>query len=124
MSLFKLLIEKFLTENKCCPTLSEVLVPKVASWVDKNTKINVSDRGSITENLLKCSAGQAHGGHRTLDGRWGGLDARGQTPGGVQGTVGGEGMAGGHPEEERTPVALPKDADEARTNESPEFAKG
>ena len=57
MSSFELLVEKFLTENICHMTLSEMLVPEVASWVDKNTKINVSDRGSVTENLLKCLAG-------------------------------------------------------------------
>ena len=57
MSLFEPLIEKFLTENKCHLTLLEALVPKVALWVDKDTKINVSDCGSVTENLLKCSAG-------------------------------------------------------------------
>ena len=100
MTSFELLVENFLTENKCCLTLLEALVPKVALWVDKNMKINMSDRDSVTESLLKCSAGRAHSGHHTLDGQWGGLDAGGQTPGGMQGTAGDKGMAGGCPEEE------------------------
>ena len=68
MSSFELLVEKFLTENICHPTLSDALVPKVATWIDINMKINVSDRGSVTENLLRCSAGGAHGGHCMSDG--------------------------------------------------------
>ena len=75
MSSFETLVEKFVTKNKCGPTLSDVLVPEVASWVDKNMKINVSACGSATVNMLKCLAGGAHGGHSLSDGSWRGLDA-------------------------------------------------
>ena len=81
MSSFKTLIEKFVAENKCCLMLSDMLVPKVVSWVDKNTKLNVSAHGSVTAKMLKRSAGGAHGHHSLSDGRRGGLDARRRTPG-------------------------------------------
>ena len=45
MSLLKLLIDRLLTENICCPTFSDVLAPEVATWIDKSTKINLRDRG-------------------------------------------------------------------------------
>ena len=57
MSLLEILVDKFLTENICRPTLADALVPEVATWIDNSTKINVSDCGSGTENLLRCSAG-------------------------------------------------------------------
>ena len=68
MSSFELLVEKFLTENICHLTLVDALVPEVATWIDKSMKINVSDHGSVTENLLRCLAGGAHSGHCTSDG--------------------------------------------------------
>ena len=57
MSAFETLLEKFVTENKCRPTLTDALVPEVVAWVEKNTKLNVSDRGSAALEVLKCSAG-------------------------------------------------------------------
>ena len=55
MTSFETLFEKFVAENKCRLMLSDMLVPEVASWVDKNTKINVSARGSATMKVLKHS---------------------------------------------------------------------
>ena len=69
MTSYDILLEKFVAENKCRPTLADALVPKVIAWVDKNTKINVSDRGSATVRVLNQSAGGAHGGHKPSDGR-------------------------------------------------------
>ena len=57
MSSFETLLEKFVAENKCCPTLADTLVPEVVAWVEKNTKLNVSDRGSAVLEVLKHSAG-------------------------------------------------------------------
>ena len=81
MTSFETLLEKFVAENKCRPTLADVLVPEVITWVDKNTKINVSDRGSAAVRVLKQSAGGAHGGHKPSDGRRRGLVARRRYPG-------------------------------------------
>ena len=75
MTPFETLLEKFMAENKCRPTLADALVPEVIAWVDKNTKINVSDRGSTVVRVLKQSAGGAHGGHKLSDGRRRGLVA-------------------------------------------------
>ena len=69
MTSYDILLEKFVTENKCRPTLADTLVPEVIAWVEKNTKINVSDCGSATVRVLKQSAGGAHGGHKPSDGR-------------------------------------------------------
>ena len=69
MTSYNTLLEKFVAENKCRPTLADALVPKVIAWVEKNTKINVSDRGSAAVRVLKQSAGGALGGHKPLDGR-------------------------------------------------------
>ena len=57
MSAFKMLLEKFVAENKCRPTLTDALVPEVVAWVEKNTKLNVSDRRSAVLEVLKHSAG-------------------------------------------------------------------
>ena len=81
MSSFETLIEKFVAENKCRLMLSDMLVPKVVSWVDKNTKLNVSAHGSIAAKMLKRLAGGAHSCHSLSDGRRRGLDARRGTPG-------------------------------------------
>ena len=51
MTSIETLLEKFVAENKCRPMLADALVPEVVAWVEKNTKINVSDRGSAT---VKC----------------------------------------------------------------------
>ena len=83
MTSFKTLLEKFVAENKCRPTLADVLVPEVVAWVEKNTKINVSDRGSAAVRVLKCSAGGAHGGHNPSDGKQRGLVAGCGHPGRV-----------------------------------------
>ena len=99
-------------ENICRLTLSNVLAPEVATWIDKSTKINVCDRGVGNGSLLSWPAGGAHGGHHTSDGYRGGLDAGGRPPNGVQGTAGGEGMAVSRSEKERTPVAPPRDVGE------------
>ena len=61
MTSFETLLEKFVAENKCHPMLADALVPEVVAWVEKNTKINVSDHGSATVKVLKRSAGEAHG---------------------------------------------------------------
>ena len=108
MSLLELLVDRLLTENICRPTLANMLAPEVATWIGKSTKINVSDRSFGIGSWLRRSAGGAHGGHCTSDGHRGGLDARGRPPSSAQGTAGGEGMAGSRPEEEHTPIALPK----------------
>ena len=122
MSSLELLVDRLLTENICRPTLSDTLAPEVASWIGKSTKINVSDRGFGIGSWLRHSAGGAHGGHCTSDGQRGGLDAGGQPSSGTQGTAGDEGMAGGRPEEERTPVATPKDTNKTQADKSPECA--
>ena len=57
MSSLELLIDRLLTENICHPTLADALAPEVATWINKSTKINISDRGSVTENLLRCLVG-------------------------------------------------------------------
>ena len=57
MSSFETLLEKFVAENKCHPTLADMLVPEVIAWVEKNTKINVRDRGSAAVKVLKRLAG-------------------------------------------------------------------
>ena len=57
MSSFKTLLKKFMAENKCRPTLADALVPEVVAWVEKNTKLNVSDCGSTALEVLKCLAG-------------------------------------------------------------------
>ena len=57
MSSFKTLLKKFVAKNKCHPTLADALVPEVVAWVEKNTKLNVSDRGSAALEVLKHSAG-------------------------------------------------------------------
>ena len=57
MSAFETLLEKFVAENKCHPTLTDMLVPEVVAWVEKNTKLNVSDRGSTALEVLKRLAG-------------------------------------------------------------------
>ena len=57
MSAFETLLEKFVAKNKCRPTLTDVLVLEVVAWVEKNTKLNVSDRGSAALEVLKRSAG-------------------------------------------------------------------
>ena len=44
MSSLELLVDRLLMENICRPTLSDVLAPEVATWIDKSTKINVRDR--------------------------------------------------------------------------------
>ena len=67
MTSYDILLEKFIAENKCCPTLADALVPEVIAWVEKNTKINMSDRGSAVVRVLKQSAGGAHGGHKPSD---------------------------------------------------------
>ena len=69
MTSFKTLLKKFVAKNKCRPTLADALVPEVITWVDKNTKINVSDCGSAAVRVLKQSVGGAHGGHKPSDGR-------------------------------------------------------
>ena len=61
--------------------LTDVLVPEVIAWVEKNTKINMSDRGSAVVRVLKQSAGGAHGGHKPSDGRRRGLVAGRRHPG-------------------------------------------
>ena len=86
--------------------LSDVIVPEVAAWVDKNTKINVSNRGYAAMKMLKCVAGGADGGHSSSDGRWRGLDAGHRTPGHSQRTSGGQGMADSHPKKKNTPSSL------------------
>ena len=43
--------------------LADALVLEVIAWVEKNTKINVSDRGSAAVKVLKRLAGGAYGGH-------------------------------------------------------------
>ena len=63
MSSFETLLEKFVAKNKCRPMLANALVPEVIAWVEKNTKINVSDRGSAAVKVLKRLAGGAYGGH-------------------------------------------------------------
>ena len=78
-----------MAENKCRLTLSDTLVPEVASWVDKNTKINVSARGSAAMKVLKRSAGGAHSGHNPSDGRQRGLVAGRGSPGRAEGAPGG-----------------------------------
>ena len=75
MTSFETLLEKFMAKNKCRPTLADALVPEVVAWVEKNTKINVSDRGSAAVRVLKRSAGGAHGGHNPSDGKRRGLVA-------------------------------------------------
>ena len=57
MTSFETLLEKFVAENKCRPMLADMLVPEVVAWVEKNTKLNVSDRGSAVLEVLKRSAG-------------------------------------------------------------------
>ena len=57
MSAFETLLEKFVAENKCHLTLTDALVPEVVAWVEKNTKLNVSDRGSAALEVLKRLAG-------------------------------------------------------------------
>ena len=57
MSSFETLLEKFVAENRCFPTLANVLVPEVVAWVEKNTKLNMSDRRSAVLEVLKRSAG-------------------------------------------------------------------
>ena len=69
MTSFETLLEKFVAENKCRPMLANVLVPEVVAWVEKNTKINVSDCGSAAVRVLKRSAGGAHGGHNPSGGK-------------------------------------------------------
>ena len=81
MSSFETLLEKFVAENKCCPTLADALVPEVVAWVEKNTKINMSDRGSAAVRVLKRSGGGAHGGHNPSDGKQRGLVAGPRHPG-------------------------------------------
>ena len=81
MTSFETLLEKFVAENKCRPMLADMLVPEVVAWVEKNTKINVSDRGSTAVKVLKHSAGGAHGGHNPSDGKRRGLVARHGHPG-------------------------------------------
>ena len=81
MTSYDILLEKFVAENKCHPTLTDTLVPEVIAWVEKNTKINVSDRGSAAVRVLKQSAGGAHGGHKPSDGRRRRLVARRRYPG-------------------------------------------
>ena len=54
MASLKLLVENFLDENKCCPTLLDAWIPEVIAWVDKNVKLNVSDSGSFTGIKLSC----------------------------------------------------------------------
>ena len=73
MTSFETLLEKFVAEKKCHPMVANALVPEVVAWVEKNTKINVSDRGSAAVRVLKRSAGGAHGGHNPLDGKRRGL---------------------------------------------------
>ena len=81
MTSFEMLLEKFMAENKCRPTLADALVPEVVAWVEKNTKINVSDRGSAAVRVLKRSAGGAHGSHNPSDGKQRGLVAGHGHPG-------------------------------------------
>ena len=81
MTSFETLLEKFVAENKCRPTLANVLVPEVVAWVEKNTKIHVSDRGSAVVRVLKRSAGGAHSGHNPSDGKRRGLVAGRGHPG-------------------------------------------
>ena len=57
MSSFETLLEKFVAEKKCHPTLANALVLEVVAWVEKNTKLNVSDCGSAALEVLKHSAG-------------------------------------------------------------------
>ena len=83
MTSFEMLLEKFMAENKCRLMLADALVPEVVAWVEKNTKINVSDRGSAVVKVLKRSAGGAHSGHNPSDGRRRGLVAGHRYPGHV-----------------------------------------
>ena len=57
MSSFETLLKKFVAKNKCRPTLADALVPEVVAWVEKNTKLNMSDCGSPALEVLKRSAG-------------------------------------------------------------------
>ena len=68
MASLKILIEKFIDENKCCLTLLQALVPEVISWVNKDMKLNVSNSHFFAETNLGCPTGRAHGGHHVLDG--------------------------------------------------------
>ena len=120
-----MLLEKFLAENKCCPTLSDGLIPEVIAWVDKNTKINVSAHQSATVKVLKHLAGGAHSGHSPSHGRRRGLVAGRGSPGRVQGALGGQELVDSHSAEEAGPlVTARKNTDGARANGCPDVAQG
>ena len=55
MSLLELLMDQFLMENICRPTLADVLAPEVASWVEKNMKLHMSDLCYFTETKLRSA---------------------------------------------------------------------